>query len=54
MSLLRGSFTPKHEVVADEATMTKQEEYEKKAIESVGGSMVFVERKKLYHDPKGK
>lgn len=50
MDLLKG--THKREVLKDETPPDKQAEYEKKAIESIGGSMVFVERKKLYHDSK--
>lgn len=52
MDLLRGNFKPKAEVKKDESEPDQQAEYEKKAKESIGGSMVFVERKKLYHDGK--
>jgi len=51
--LLKGNFQVKREVVVnekrDEATEFKNE-YRKKALESIGGSMVFVEREKLFWD----
>lgn len=43
--MLRGKF--KTQIVPEEK---KGSDYEKKAIESIGGSMVFVERKKVYWD----
>ena len=52
MDLLKGNFKPQHEVPAEEEKADPKAEYEKKAKESIGGSMVFVERKKLYHDGK--
>lgn len=52
MDLLRGNFKPKNEVAAEEKKDDPKAEYEKKAKESIGGSMVFVERRKLYHDPE--
>lgn len=48
MELLKGTF--KHQVQPDETKLDAKTEYEKKAIESIGGSMVFVERKKLVWD----
>lgn len=51
--MLRGNFKPKAEVTKEEKQPDAKEEFERKAKESIGGSMVFVERKKLYHDPKG-
>lgn len=50
--LLKGNFRPQREVTKDEEKKDAQAEYEKKAKESIGGSMVFVERRKLYHDRK--
>lgn len=50
MDLLKATFKPKQEVKPEEKP--QESEFEKKAIESVGGSMVFVERKKLYWDGK--
>lgn len=50
MDLLRGNFKPQGEVQKDESKPDEQAEYEKKAKESIGGSMVFVERKRLYWD----
>jgi hypothetical protein len=47
-SLVKSNFTPKNEVKADDAPPDATTEYEKKAIENIGGSMVFVERRKLY------
>lgn len=52
MGLLKGNFEPRREVVADEKKEDAQAQYEQKALESIGGSMVFVERRKLYHDPQ--
>lgn len=49
--LLKGNFEVKRKVDAtsnmDEAAEFR-EEFRKKAIESIGGSMVFVEREKLF------
>ena len=51
--LLKGNFQVKHKVelneVKDDAADFR-EEYRKKALESIGGSMVFVEREKLFWD----
>lgn len=51
--LLKGNFQVKRKVEAnetqDDATEFKRE-YRKKALESIGGSMVFVEREKLFWD----
>ncbi len=52
MDLLKANFKPQGEVKADEKPDDAQAEYRKKAIESIGGSMVFVERQKLYWDGK--
>lgn len=49
MDLLRGNFKAQREVKKDEEKKDERAEYEKKAKESIGGSMVFVERKKLTH-----
>lgn len=55
--LLKGNFQVKHKVVVneerDEAADFKSE-YRKKALESIGGSMVFVEREKLFWDGDAK
>lgn len=48
-SLLKGNFTPQRSVEKEEEKKDERAEYEKKAKESIGGSMVFVERKKLTH-----
>lgn len=49
--LLKGNFDVKHKVESnaqkDEAAELKSE-FRKKALESIGGSMVFVEREKLF------
>lgn len=52
MDLLKGNFAPKDQVTKDESPADPKAEYRKKAIESIGGSMVFVEREKLYWDGK--
>lgn len=49
--LLKGNFSVKHKVELNEKKDEAAEfisEYRKKALESIGGSMVFVEREKLY------
>ena len=50
MSLLKGNFKPVREVEAAVPKADPQAEYEKKALESIGGSMVFVERQRLVWD----
>lgn len=51
--LLKGNFKVQREIqeneTKDEATEFKNE-FRKKALESIGGSMVFVEREKLFWD----
>ena len=48
--MLKGNFKPKQEVKAEESQPDPKAEYRKKAIESIGGSMVFVERQTLFWD----
>ena len=50
--MLKANFHVKGEVKADEPKPDPVGEYRKKAIESIGGSMVFVERQALYWDGK--
>ena len=52
MDLLKSNFKPQREVPKDEEAPDPQAAYRKKAIASIGGSMVFVERQKLYWDGK--
>ncbi len=53
--LLKGNFEVKNTVVANEhqdPSADMRSEFRKKALESIGGSMVFVEREKLFwEDP---
>jgi hypothetical protein len=52
--LLKGNFQVKRSVEVNEQKDEVAEfkkEYRKKALESIGGSMVFVEREKLSWDP---
>ena len=51
-SLLKGNFEPKQQVNPDDTPPDPKAEYRKKAIENIGGSMVFVEREQLYWDGK--
>ena len=51
MSLIKSNFETKKDVLPDETETDETKEYEKKAIESIGGSMVFVERKTLLCKP---
>ena len=50
--LLKGNFTVKNKVETNVENEEAQgmNEYRKKAIESIGGSMVFVERDRLFWD----
>jgi hypothetical protein len=52
MDMLKGNFKPRLEVAAEDEKADLQKAYEKKALESIGGSMVFVERKRLIWDGK--
>lgn len=47
MSLLKGNFQVK-EIKPDEPVLDPKAEFERKAKESIGGSMVFTERKLKY------
>lgn len=55
-SILKGNFKPKKEVITDEKTIEGglKEEFRKKAIENIGGSMVFVERDLMTWNPNNK
>jgi hypothetical protein len=50
-NILKGNFKTKRKVASTEAHLSKteriQEELKKKALSSLGGSMVYVERRKL-------
>lgn len=49
--LLKGNFEVKHKpVAADKEPADFKDEFKKKALESIGGSMVFVERELLFWD----
>lgn len=51
--LLRGNFQVKNDVIVDDVVDEKtsfNNEFRKKAMESIGGSMVFIEREKLFWD----
>lgn len=50
--LLKSNFPPKQQVEADESKPDATAAYEKKALESISGSMVFVERRRLLWDNK--
>ena len=50
MDLLKGNFQVQRPVVGEEEKPDLKKEYTKKALESVGGSMVFVERDLLTWD----
>ena len=55
-SILKGNFKPKNEVVVGEKAIEGglKEEFRKKAIENIGGSMVFVERDLMTWKPDKK
>ncbi len=48
-SYLKGNFTPKNEVVADEAKPADdlEQRFERKAMKRLGGSIAFVSKKKV-------
>ena len=50
--LLKGNFTVKNKVKVNEENedTDPMNEFRKKALDSIGGSMVFVERDKLFWD----
>lgn len=50
--LLKSNFKMKANVSGQPIVSSPQSEFEKKARESIGGSMVFVERSKLIWDGK--
>ena len=50
--MIKSNFPTSGEVKKDEPAPDPVAEYRKKAIESIGGSMVFVERQTLYWDGK--
>ena len=49
--LLKGNYELGKEIKPKEM---KKDEFREKALASIGGSMVFVERKKLLYDPISK
>jgi len=48
--LLRGNFKVKNKVEVKDEEVDASDEFKKKALDSIGGSMVFVERSKLLWD----
>jgi hypothetical protein len=50
--LLKGNFEVKHKLSVNNTddTANFNDEFKKKALESIGGSMVFVEREMLFWD----
>lgn len=48
--LLKGNFKVKNKVSSVKDEVNQNDEYRKKALSSIGGSMVFVERDKLFWD----
>tara|TARA_B110000008_G_C16539191_1_gene391573 strand:- start:70 stop:252 length:183 start_codon:yes stop_codon:yes gene_type:complete len=48
--LLKGNFKVKNKVTLRDDESNNNDEYRKKALNSIGGSMVFVERDKLFWD----
>ena len=51
-SLLKATFEPAGKVEKAEEVVDPKADYLKKAKESIGGSMVFIEREKLLWDGK--
>lgn len=52
MELLKANFATKSGVESAESKPDEKQEFEKKALENIGGSMVFVDRKRLTYDPQ--
>lgn len=52
MTLLKSNFQTKQQVEAETTPPDNTAQYEKKALENISGSMVFVERKRLLWDKK--
>jgi len=52
MDLIKANFQPAKQVEKEEEKPDPQAEFRKKAIESIGGSMVFTERQTLFWDGK--
>lgn len=53
MKILKGNYTAKNNPEVDDqndSEVSFENEFKKKAIENIGGSMVFVERKKMLWD----
>ena len=50
--MIKANFETKEKVEKDEPVIDKAAEFRKKALENIGGSMVFVEREQLYWDGK--
>ena len=48
--LLKGNFKVKNKVKVKDEDINPNNEFRKKALNSIGGSMVFVERNKLFWD----
>ena len=50
--LLKANFKPAGEVKPDAHAVDPKAEFRKKALESVGGSMVYTERQEIYWNGK--
>lgn len=48
--LLKGNFVPEKNVTVEDKAPETKSNYEEKALASIGGSMVFVERNKMLWD----
>ena len=48
--LLKGNYKVKNKVLEKKGKKSKDNNYKNKALNSIGGSMVFVEREKLFWD----
>ena len=51
-NLLQANFAPARKIEPEQVKPDPAAEYQKKAIENISGSMVFVERNILYWDGK--
>ena len=52
--MLKGNFTPKRQVTAEEAKQDLESRFEREALKRLGGSIAFVSKKKVKWSAKDK
>ena len=48
--ILKGNYNVKKPIIDEKKNESKEDQYRKKALNSISGSMVFVERNELFWD----